>query len=55
MLYQSGDAGRYAMTESIRRAEQARIARDVARSKDPGKRGRAATMIVAVLTLGLKH
>jgi len=55
MLYQSGEAGRYAMSEGIRRAEQARIARDVARSKDAGKRRRVATMIVAVLTLGLKH
>jgi hypothetical protein len=55
MLYQSGEAGRYSMTEGIRRAEQARIARDIARGKGGGKRGRVATMIVAVMTFGLKH
>jgi hypothetical protein len=54
MLYQGGEASRYAMAESLQRAERARIARDVARSKRPRRR-RVPAVLIAVLTLGMKH
>ena len=55
MLYQGGEVAKYAMAERARQAERARIAREVARSKGPSAQSRARTIVVALLTLGLKH
>ncbi len=54
MLYQ-GDGAKYVMADRARQAERARIAREVARAKGPGPGKRAATSILSVLTLALKH
>jgi hypothetical protein len=54
MLYQ-GNGARYVMADRARQAERARIAREVARAKDPSRSKRAATGILSVLTMALKH
>jgi len=55
MLY-NGNAARYAQADRMREAEQARLARQIAKRQGPSAARKVATStLLTVLTFGLKH